>query len=81
MVWSTIELIVAIICASLLVMKPLYAKWIPTTVTEQPMSALEDTRELRRLTGIALLAGSLAGDEKAAEQAQNRRKTAATRLL
>ena len=79
-IWSTIELNVAIICASLLVMKPLFAKWIPAIVSEQPMSASEDRRVLRRLTGLALLNGGLVDEEKAVEQAQARRDTAISGL-
>ncbi|KAH6638805.1 hypothetical protein C7974DRAFT_304363 [Boeremia exigua] len=75
-VLSAIELNVAIVCASLLVMKPLFAKWIPAMVSEQPVSASEDTRILRRLTGLALLSGGLIDEEKAAERAQARRDTA-----
>ena len=57
--WSTVEVNVAIVCASLLVMKPLFAKWVPAMVSEQPMSASEDKRVLRCLTGLALLEGGL----------------------
>jgi hypothetical protein len=72
-VWSTIELNVAIICASLLVMKPLFAKWIPSMVSEQPMTASEDRRVMRQLTGLILLTGDVDDEEKAAEPAQVRR--------
>lgn len=74
-VWSTIELNVAIICASLLVMKPLFAKWIPSMVSEQPMTASEDRRVMRQLTGLVLLTGGVEDEEKAAEQTQARRDT------
>ncbi|KAJ4986553.1 integral membrane protein [Stagonosporopsis vannaccii] len=79
-VWSTVELNVAIICASLLVMKPLFASWAPAMVSEQPVSASEDTRTLRRLTGLALLHGGFDDEEKAKKQAQSRRDTAVAGL-
>ncbi|KAF9691194.1 hypothetical protein EKO04_010901 [Ascochyta lentis] len=66
-VWSTIEVNVAIICASVLVMKPLFAKWVPAMVSEQPMSASEDKQVFRRLTGLALLNGASMDEEKAEE--------------
>lgn len=59
---------VAIICASLLVMKPLLAKWIPAMISEQPLSASEDKKFLRRLTGLALLDGGLVDEEKSCKQ-------------
>ncbi|KAF2629216.1 hypothetical protein BU25DRAFT_389218 [Macroventuria anomochaeta] len=74
-VWSTTELNVGIICASLLVMKPLFAKWIPAIVSEQPVSASEDRRVLRQLTGLVLLDGGLVDEEKVPEQGQGRRDT------
>ncbi|KAF3032394.1 hypothetical protein E8E12_003884 [Didymella heteroderae] len=74
-VWSTIELNVAIICASLLVMKPLFAKWMPAMVSEQPMTATEDRRVLRQLTGLALLTEQVEDEEKANERAQARSDT------
>lgn len=71
----------AIICASLLVMKPLFASWIPAVVSEQPMSASEDRRVLRRLTGLAVLQGGFDDEEKAADrQTQARRDTAVAGL-
>lgn len=63
----------AITCALLLVMKPLFARWIPAMVSEQPVSASEDHRMLRRMTGLAVLTGSLADKEKAVRLAQERR--------
>lgn len=70
----------AIICASLAVLKPLYAKWIPAMVSEQPLSASEDTQILRRLTGLAVLNGDLLKEDKAAQQAHGRRDTAVAGL-
>ncbi|KAF2826620.1 hypothetical protein CC86DRAFT_292356 [Ophiobolus disseminans] len=55
LIWSTLELNVAIICASLLVMKPLFARFIPAMVSEQPVSAAEDARVWRAMTGLSLL--------------------------
>lgn len=54
-VWSAIEVNMAIICASLLVMKPLFARFVPAIVSEQPVSAREDNRLWRDLTGLTLL--------------------------
>lgn len=53
---------------------------MPAVVSEQPVSASEDTRALRRLTGLALLQERLDEEGKAAEQAQARRDTAVTGL-
>lgn len=61
-------------------MKPLYARWIPAMVSEQPVSASEDKRVLGHLTGLALLTGGLTDEEKALEQAQERRDTAVAGL-
>jgi len=55
MIWSTLELNIAIICASLLVMKPLFARYVPAMVTDQPVSAREDARLWRAMTGLAQL--------------------------
>ncbi|UPX19974.1 uncharacterized protein EKO05_0010222 [Ascochyta rabiei] len=66
-VWSTIEVNVAIICASALVMKPLFTKWLPAIVSEQPMSASEDRRQFMRLTGLAMLNGGSVDEMKARE--------------
>ncbi|KAF3037723.1 hypothetical protein E8E11_004532 [Didymella keratinophila] len=67
-VWSTIELNVAIISTSLPVMKPLFAEWIPSMVSEQPMTASEDRRVMRQLTGLVLLTGDVEDEAKVAEQ-------------
>lgn len=63
----------AIICASLLVMKPLFAKWIPSLVSEQPMTASEDRRLVRQLTSLVLLTGTVVDEEKAVEQTRTSR--------
>jgi hypothetical protein len=53
---------VAIICSSLLVMKPLFAKFIPAMVSEHPISAAEDARTWRGTTGLHLLEAGIGGD-------------------
>jgi hypothetical protein len=73
-VWSTIEVNVAIICASLLVMKPLFARFMPAIVSEQPVSAREDKRSWRGLTGLTLLNEGIRGNED--EEKAERRDTA-----
>jgi hypothetical protein len=63
---SAIEIDTAIICASLLVMKPLFAYFLPAIVSSQPVSAAEDGRTCRALTGLHLLRGGTDDDvEKA----------------
>jgi hypothetical protein len=65
-IFSSIEINVAIICASLLVMKPLFAHFIPALVSEKPVSAAENGRTCRALTGLHLLsAGTVDDVEKA----------------
>ena len=56
-------------------MKPLFAKWVPAMVSEQPMSASEDKRVLRRLTGLALLEGGLSEIKEEEQERQGRRDT------
>ncbi|KAF1925035.1 uncharacterized protein M421DRAFT_267456 [Didymella exigua CBS 183.55] len=46
-VWSTIELNVAIACASLVVMRPLLTRWMPPSVSKQRVSASDDRRDLK----------------------------------
>ncbi|KAF1918624.1 hypothetical protein BDU57DRAFT_116496 [Ampelomyces quisqualis] len=78
MIWSAIELNVAIICASLLVLKPLFARFIPAIVSEQPMSAREDARLWAGLGGLRHLADTEAAveDEEEKEDDHGRRDTA-----
>ncbi|EUC41040.1 hypothetical protein COCMIDRAFT_30116 [Bipolaris oryzae ATCC 44560] len=59
-VFSSIEINVAIICASLLVMKPLLARFLPYIISEQPLSAAEDGRASRALTSTHMLRTSIA---------------------
>jgi hypothetical protein len=78
--WSSIELNVAIICASLLVMKPFFARFAPAIVSEQPMSAREDARLWAGITGLRHLVDIEAGQdeelEKEEEAEDARRDTA-----
>jgi hypothetical protein len=48
-------------------MKPLFARFLPALVSEQPLSAAEDGRTCRSLTGLHLLTGGSVDD---AEKAQ-----------
>ncbi|CAO2647067.1 Nn.00g079890.m01.CDS01 [Neocucurbitaria sp. VM-36] len=75
LIFSTIEVNVSIICASLLVMKPLFARFLPAVVFEQPMSAREDRQLWRGMTGLHLLDGAAAVDVEKAED-DGRRDTA-----
>jgi hypothetical protein len=54
-------------------MKPLFAKWIPSFLSEQPISASEDKRIIKRLTGLAILQGGLWQEGK--DEEQDRRDT------
>tara|TARA_R110002003_G_scaffold219_3_gene16474 strand:- start:10315 stop:10704 length:390 start_codon:yes stop_codon:yes gene_type:complete len=74
LIWSTVEINAAIICASLLVMKPLFARFVPALVSEQAVSAREDARLWRGLTGLHLLKETLADEEK--QEEDRRRDTA-----
>ncbi|KAF2024122.1 hypothetical protein EK21DRAFT_118088 [Setomelanomma holmii] len=75
LIWSTVELNVSIICASLLVMKPLFARFLPAIMTDQPMSAREDARLWRGVTGLNLLEEALEAQEKQEEDEARRRDT------
>jgi hypothetical protein len=68
--WSAIELNVAIICASLLVMKPLFARFVPAIVSEQPMSAREDARLWAGLTGLRHLMDIETGEDEEQEKVE-----------
>lgn len=66
-IFSILEVNVAIVCASLLVMKPLMVRLFPRVLGEQPCSAREEKRMLRAATGVHHL-----GDETSdAEQGSN----------
>ncbi|KAI4627771.1 hypothetical protein J4E85_000075 [Alternaria conjuncta] len=71
-IFSTIEVNVAIICGSLLVMKPLIARFLPGLMSEQPMTAAEDERTCRTLTGLHLLSGGTEGDVEKAQRGRRR---------
>ncbi|KAI4635274.1 uncharacterized protein J4E87_000224 [Alternaria ethzedia] len=71
-IFSTIEVNVAIICGSLLVMKPLIARFLPGIMSEQPMTAADDERTCRTLTGLHLLSGGTEGDVEKAQRGGRR---------
>ncbi|KAF2125496.1 hypothetical protein P153DRAFT_300299 [Dothidotthia symphoricarpi CBS 119687] len=72
LIWSTLEVNLSIICASLLVMKPLFARFIPAMVSEQPMSASEDVRQWRQLAGLLWLDGVATEEEKQEDDVERR---------
>jgi hypothetical protein len=55
-------------------MKPLFARFLPVIVSEQPISSEEDGRTCRILTGLHLLSGSTDDDVEKA-QGNGRRAT------
>lgn len=55
-------------------MKPLLARFVPSVVSEQPMSAREERRLWRSITGVDLLSADLEDEEKAEDE--GRRDTA-----
>jgi hypothetical protein len=66
-------------CASLLVMKPLFARFVPAMVSEQPISARDDARLFRGLTGLEHLVDTEAGEveeKQEEEDDEGRRDTA-----
>ncbi|KAH6321635.1 hypothetical protein HBI38_096260 [Parastagonospora nodorum] len=75
LIWSTLELNVAIICASLLVMKPLFARYVPAMVSDQPVSAREDARLWRAMTGLAQLDAAEDGKKDVEYEGCGRRDT------
>ncbi|KAH5989171.1 hypothetical protein HBI84_187620 [Parastagonospora nodorum] len=75
LMWSTLELNVAIICASLLVMKPLFARYVPAMVSDQPVSAREDARLWRAMTGLAQLDAAEDGKKDVEYEGCGRRDT------
>ena len=48
---------------------------MPAIVSEQPVSASQDKRAMRRLTGLAILNGGLVDEENAVGQEQMRADT------
>jgi hypothetical protein len=55
-------------------MKPLFVRFAPAIVSEQPMSAREDARLWRGVTGLGLLVTSVEDREK--QEEDGRRDTA-----
>ena len=53
-------------------MKPLFARFLPAIVSEQPITAVEDARTCRPLTGLHLLAIAVAEDEERAQDEERR---------
>ncbi|KAF2705774.1 hypothetical protein K504DRAFT_448229 [Pleomassaria siparia CBS 279.74] len=62
-IWSTIEINIAIICASLLVMKPLFTKLFPKLTLEPPTTSLEDARDFRCLS-LSITLSQIAEEEE-----------------
>jgi len=56
--WSAIELNVAIVCACLLVMKPLLVRWFPCLVVQSPSNLEDGTSHLIQLTAPATTSGA-----------------------
>jgi len=58
LIWSTVEVNTALICASLLVMKPLFLRVIPTLINDsQPTTAREDASDFCRALADVGLSG------------------------
>ncbi|KAL5380604.1 hypothetical protein DPSP01_007668 [Paraphaeosphaeria sporulosa] len=66
-IWSTAEINVAIICSSLIVMKPLLARAVSGMGTETKVSAQQDGSAIRRVMSIATLEKSFASTEDPGE--------------
>lgn len=73
-IFSTLEINVAIICASLLIVKPLLIRLLPALLGEEPFSAREERRMLRAATGMHHLSVAVVDEEKA--ERESRRDTA-----
>jgi hypothetical protein len=59
LIWSTVEVNTAIICVSVLVMKPLFLRLIPTLINDsQPTTAREDATDFCRVLADVGLSGS-----------------------
>jgi hypothetical protein len=60
LIWSTTEVNVALICASLFVMKPLFMRFFPKLVIDsRPQSAVEDAKGFRRWVAVETLRDTL----------------------
>ncbi|KAL5394408.1 hypothetical protein PMIN06_001580 [Paraphaeosphaeria minitans] len=66
-IWSTAETNVAIICSSLIVMKPLLARAVPGMGTETRVLSQQYDSAIRRVMSIATLEESFASTEDAGE--------------
>ncbi|KAA8618050.1 hypothetical protein PtrSN002B_000931 [Pyrenophora tritici-repentis] len=73
-IFSSIEINLAISCASVLVMKPLFARFLPALISEQPLSAAEDARTCRALTGLHLLTIAVAEEEEEKNRQEGERR-------
>lgn len=62
-IWSTAEINVAIICSSLLVMKPMLTRIMPSLGMVKPPTAREEDSGIRRMLSIVTLQEELAGIE------------------
>jgi len=70
LILSTIEVNIALSCVSMLVMKPLLARYVPAIVSEQPLTARED---LRRWSHLTVMVHAALDEEEDVEKA-NRNK-------
>ena len=66
MIWGAVEINVAIICASLLVMKPLWVKCAMASETLKSSSLYK--KGLKQVTGQSVLTGRSVDEEEMAEQ-------------
>ncbi|KAF2646868.1 hypothetical protein P280DRAFT_387957 [Massarina eburnea CBS 473.64] len=68
-IWSTTEVNVALICASLFVMKPLLQRIVPKVLLsgQRSQSAADDSKEFRRWLTIETLRNTLVLDEESAD--------------
>lgn len=73
LILSTIEVNIALSCASMLVLKPLLARYMPAIVSEQPLSAREDLRRWSHLT-ILFRAGSDVEEEDVEKAERDKRR-------
>ncbi|KAF1962584.1 hypothetical protein CC80DRAFT_531417 [Byssothecium circinans] len=66
--WSTIEVNVALICASLFVIKPLLQRCCPRLLTDsRSQSASEDSQEFRRWIAVEMLRATLVFEDEITE--------------
>ncbi|KAF2845134.1 hypothetical protein T440DRAFT_545507 [Plenodomus tracheiphilus IPT5] len=72
LILSTIEVNVALSCASLLVMKPLLVRYLPVLISEKPVTARQDLRRFSDFTEV--FSAGLDDLEKAMERARRERR-------